>query len=1149
MVFKGLITVFLLFMMVSSYAQVGSPLPADADTIALWNFDSDNGDTVVDGAASPIDGTAFNAPLAPVPSLDPLFNNGRSFSASNSFVDLGQTEGTKLDLVGSETLTLEAIVRRTGDAQGNHTIYENRQVQLLVIDNQLAGFVAQSGGFLGLISSNILELDTNYRVAMVLNQNYLSLFVNGQSVGSVKINEPVASIIDPNFHGFIGGSILGEYFPGHIDDVRLSSVARLDNVPPVVTQIQPIPGSSVNEARPVFQITFSDDSNIDVGSIEVYLNGVLQSGISRDATGINGQMDDDLIGGQLNTIRVVVKDELGNRADESFILLRGAVGGRDEYTSDADTLALWHMNGPVNGLIEDSSSFNNHAFNPVNQSSGTVVTEGIFGNGREFAGFGKYNAPPIRLPGQKFTFETWLRPNNDSTGTLFDSDQIEIQRRTTGFIRVILRPRIGTFDFETLLDAFPAGEKHHLAVTWDGTRANNNLVIYKDGIIVQIFDAPNNCDFNPSPVVSEIGNGFNGMLDEMRVSSVVRSTFNVPTFKEEGIFFQTLTDGTSVNTEFPQVNVDINSLITVTPSNVSVYLNGDDQTASAGLTITSTKVSGVLDSALIPGLNSLEVIYRDDENNQKRKKHHFFYIENGGGEAYTADANTAALLHLDSPNQSEIIDSSDNNYPFIATSPTSIQIVPGVIGNARRGSNLESNGQIVDLGVRSFTMEGLFKRRQDTTPNNFDNTLMRINRSGFNSRVDLNPSTGKLRVSFSTSSDSFTQDINGAVPIDDDYHHIAVVFDPSREFYQYLVLVDGQVKLAKNYDCHCNFAGPVEFSIDESAAFESDEVRLSKVARYTLNFDTSDRPDIIGFNPAVESTIRTLTPSVEYTFSDPNGISVSGTYLLVNGVLQDQLSLNVSGFNGTLSGQVEDLIPGANEFELHVKNGSGFEEIKKFFVFVIFNGGNTAYTSDVDTVALYHMDETTGSVLSDSSGNGADFNLEGTFELTVSGVFSSSGVLVNSHQSLTTNIPELLDLDTYTLEGWVKFGNVSDGLEVFRVGGLRLTFDSFSDGRMRFTNNSSQSTTLENAITDLNFHHVAAIFDPSNPNRNLLLLIDGEVRASIKVSDVSPYTLTSEELGLIRNISFGPAVDEFRVSKTARYTLNYSEVKKLLTRK
>ena len=170
--------VFLCLFLLSSqaFAQVGSPVSVDGNTIALWNFDNDTTDTfdnVIDDGPNPIHGTAYSSPLGPIPGLDVAFDDGRQFSVASSFIDFGVSLGTKLDLTGSTAFTIEAIIQRTGNAPGNHTIYENRQIQFLVIDNQLAGFVAQPGGFLGLVSTTLLELNTNYHATLELNGGYL----------------------------------------------------------------------------------------------------------------------------------------------------------------------------------------------------------------------------------------------------------------------------------------------------------------------------------------------------------------------------------------------------------------------------------------------------------------------------------------------------------------------------------------------------------------------------------------------------------------------------------------------------------------------------------------------------------------------------------------------------------------------------------------------------------------------------------------------------------------------------------------------------------------------------------------------------------------------------------------------------------------
>ena len=86
-------------------------------------------------------------------------------------------------------------------------------------------------------------------------------------------------------------------------------------------------------------------------------------------------MDDDLVSGSMNTIKIVVKDEFGNRAEKHLISFVVPLS-RTEYTPDADTLGLWHMNENSAGFISDASTHANHGFNPTSQSTGTVAERG-----------------------------------------------------------------------------------------------------------------------------------------------------------------------------------------------------------------------------------------------------------------------------------------------------------------------------------------------------------------------------------------------------------------------------------------------------------------------------------------------------------------------------------------------------------------------------------------------------------------------------------------------------------------------------------------------------------------------------------------------------------------------------------------------------
>src|SRR5690606_7684129 len=146
-------------------AQI-SPLPVDQDTVGLWNFDNDVDDLVVDAATSPLNGTAYTTEHVAIPDIDPAFNLARKYSAESSFVDLGVVQGSKIDFTGWNELDIEAVVHLTNSASSDHVIFSSENVRLMVVNNQLAGFIRQPGGMLGVVSDRTLSLNTTYRVGL-----------------------------------------------------------------------------------------------------------------------------------------------------------------------------------------------------------------------------------------------------------------------------------------------------------------------------------------------------------------------------------------------------------------------------------------------------------------------------------------------------------------------------------------------------------------------------------------------------------------------------------------------------------------------------------------------------------------------------------------------------------------------------------------------------------------------------------------------------------------------------------------------------------------------------------------------------------------------------------------------------------------------
>src|SRR5690606_27911071 len=119
-----------------------------------------------------------------------------------------------------------------------------------------------------------------------------------------------------NSRTYIGGDLFQRYFPGYVDDVRVSSVAGIDITLPTITLVEPA-SFQLQDARPNFSIEIADsESGINVSSVQVFLNNTLQENLTVTAAEISGQMDQDMIATMLNEVKVVVSDNNGNISEK-----------------------------------------------------------------------------------------------------------------------------------------------------------------------------------------------------------------------------------------------------------------------------------------------------------------------------------------------------------------------------------------------------------------------------------------------------------------------------------------------------------------------------------------------------------------------------------------------------------------------------------------------------------------------------------------------------------------------------------------------------------------------------------------------------------------------------------------------------------------
>lgn len=165
-----------------------TPLPTDQDTIALWNFDADSSALVTDMGPNNIQGTSVNADLLAFPNNAAL-GNSRFFKDQTSFISFGTlTPNDPLDLLSLNSWTIEFVTSYNRRPNEYRNIFDNGQVSVQVIDQKFAVTINRDGTRFGLMTENMTAINTSYRVAVVFENNKLSIVVNGKTEASTDLN-------------------------------------------------------------------------------------------------------------------------------------------------------------------------------------------------------------------------------------------------------------------------------------------------------------------------------------------------------------------------------------------------------------------------------------------------------------------------------------------------------------------------------------------------------------------------------------------------------------------------------------------------------------------------------------------------------------------------------------------------------------------------------------------------------------------------------------------------------------------------------------------------------------------------------------------------------------------------------------------------
>lgn len=166
-----------------------TPLSVDQNTIALWNFDTDNQLVVNDLGPNSIHGSSYNAGLAPFPNL-PAFGPSRFINDQTSFLLFGNlTQNSPLDLMSLNEWSVEFLVSINGYAQDNRNIFDNGQVQISVLDSRFTVTINKNGNRYGVSTDFVAQRSIPYRVAVIMKDNKLAIMVNGKTQASSELPE------------------------------------------------------------------------------------------------------------------------------------------------------------------------------------------------------------------------------------------------------------------------------------------------------------------------------------------------------------------------------------------------------------------------------------------------------------------------------------------------------------------------------------------------------------------------------------------------------------------------------------------------------------------------------------------------------------------------------------------------------------------------------------------------------------------------------------------------------------------------------------------------------------------------------------------------------------------------------------------------
>lgn len=992
-------------------AVAGGEYLPDANTVLLMHMNETGGSSVRDTSGNSNHGTASGTSIA-----DGRFAKARQFNGSSDVINTPYTGN-----LGTGPLTVEFWVKPATLAPGHQNVIGNRHPQgpntwWIGIFND--GRINYDGGS-GPLTSNNGDIETGKwnHVAVTRDaSNKSTIYKNGVAIATGSQTGDFSGGTNLALGAIYSG---GEYFAGVLDEVRISNTARL----PAEFNIL-LPPKNVLASVSGTNITVTWQN---AGGLAPFLKfriyrGTDSTNISLiDSTTLTSITHSGLGTGTRFFYRVAAVDSFGYEYARSFAAQAVTATALGEYSPDANTVLLLHMNEPSGSAVTDASASSNNG-----SANGTTLVSGRTGKARSYSSSGdQINIPhstTLNFGTGPFTLEAWVNtlgysfdahpfhkrgsPNNRGWWTSINSDgsiSISVCNVSDQF-------NSGMGSRSKIND----GGWHHIAYVVTQTL----MTIYIDGVqdnigTVWMAGSPDN---DGMLNIGSSWNNFRGLLDEIRISNKARTPneFNLQLPPKQ------CTASASSNA----IALTWQQGGGLTPlMRYRIYRGTDSVNVSR---LDSTTASSYLDLSAVPGTFYFYRIAAVDSTGFESARSIALCSEVLLVGEYQVDTSTVFLMHLNQTGGINVGDVGRNAYHGQFNGGS---FVAGRFGNAFQPTSSAGvwTQSFSTVGMENqFTAEAWIKLTGQPTCNGC--TFLGLPWMNFNMNPDL-----YYWFNY-TLSDWSGRGLwsPGNIPLTiGKWCHVAFVFnagEASLFLNGVLVSKDSPGQSLKTGSGNISFAG---YNPPDVFPGLIDEVRISKIARNPNEFGLQLQP--------VNVSAKQIGPNVRLEWLNGGGAVPCMRYRIYRGT--DSLSVSVIDSTTSLSCDDTKAVAGISYvYRVTAVDSTGFESAMSRPV-AYSRPLLGEYQVDSTTVFLMHMNAASGTIVTDlgpSRLNGQTNS--GTF---VSGRFGSAYLPGNTNGMQLQNIPSVGLENKLTLEAWIKLSQAPRAhSRILQIPNIEITINS-----------------------------------------------------------------------------------------------------------